>query len=273
MSVWDKEVDILVVGSGGGGLLSALVAANNKAEVLIVEKEKLWGGTSATSGAGIWIPNSDNAKAEGFEDNSEEAFQYVRALSADNVPDENIRAYVENGADMLRWMQANAPVQYIAFPYPDYHAENPGGSPTGYRTHLPLPLGKKYTDPSIRTLRHPSAAASLFGYINWDIGEAYTFLFRPKFWWMTLAKMLANYWLDWPFRFTSDKDRRLTQGNALVGGLRLALNEKNVPLWLQSPMQELIETKGKVEGAVINHQGRDIRVKARKGVILAAGGF
>ncbi|MFK7840817.1 MAG: FAD-binding protein, partial [Sphingorhabdus sp.] len=123
------------------------------------------------------------------------------------------------------------------------------------------------------TLRHPSAAASLFGYINWDIGEAYTFLFRPKFWWMTLAKMLANYWLDWPFRFTSDKDRRLTQGNALVGGLRLALNEKNVPLWLQSPMQELIETKGKVEGAVINHQGRDIRVKARKGVILAAGGF
>jgi len=273
MSDWDKEVDILVVGSGGGGLLSALVAANNNAEVLIVEKEKLWGGTSATSGAGIWIPGSDNAKAVGFDDNAEDAFQYVRALSADNVPDENIRAYVENGAEMLRWMQANAPVQYISFPYPDYHAENPGGSPTGYRTHLPLPLAKKYTDPSIKTLRHPSPAASLFGYINWDIGEAYTFLFRPKYWWMTLAKMMANYWLDLPFRFLSDKDRRLTQGNALVGGLRLALIEKNVPLWLQSPMQELIESKGKIEGAVIRHKGRDIRVKARKGVILAAGGF
>ncbi|NQV94777.1 MAG: FAD-dependent oxidoreductase [Sphingomonadales bacterium] len=273
MSKWDKEVDILVIGSGAGGLLSGLVAAKNNAEVLIVEKEKLWGGTSATSGAGIWIPGSDNAKAEGFEDNTEEAFKYVRALSADNVPDENIRAYVDNGADMLRWMQANAPVQYISFPYPDYHAENPGGSPTGYRTHLPLPMAKKYTDPSIRTLRHPSPAASLFGYINWDIGEAYTFLYRPKFWWLTLAKMLKNYWLDLPFRLTSDKDRRLTQGNALVGGLRLALNEKNVPLWLNSPMQELIESKGKVKGAVINHLGRDIRVKARKGVILAAGGF
>ena len=81
------------------------------------------------------------------------------------MPDENIRAYVENGAEMLRWMQANAPVQYISFPYPDYHAENPGGSPTGYRTHLPLPMAKKYTDPSIRTLRHPSPAASLFGTI------------------------------------------------------------------------------------------------------------
>ena len=273
MSNWDKEVDILVVGSGGGGLLSALVAAKHNAEVLIVEKEGLWGGTSATSGAGIWIPDSDNAREAGFEDDTEEAFKYVRALAADNVPDENIRAYVENGAEMLRWMQANAPVQYISFPYPDYHAENPGGSPTGYRTHLPLPMAKKYTDPSIRTLRHPSPAASLFGTINWDIGEAYTFLYRPKFWWLTLAKMLKNYWLDLPFRFTSDKDRRLTQGNALVGGLRLALIEKNVPLWLNSPMQELIESKGKVEGAVINHQGRDIRVRARKGVILAAGGF
>ncbi len=273
MNKWDKEVDILVVGSGAGGLLSGLVAAKNNADVLIVEKESLWGGTSATSGAGIWIPDSDNARAEGFEDDTEEAFKYVRALAADNVPDENILAYVENGADMLRWMQANAPVQYISFPYPDYHAENPGGSPTGYRTHLPLPMAKKYTDLSIRTLRHPSPAASLFGYINWDIGEAYTFLYRPKFWWLTLAKMLKNYWLDLPFRFTSDKDRRLTQGNALVGGLRLALNEKNVPLWLNSPMQKLIESKGKVEGAVINHLGRDIRVKARKGVILAAGGF
>ncbi|QJB68788.1 FAD-binding protein [Parasphingorhabdus halotolerans] len=273
MSTWDKEVDILVVGSGAGGLLSALVAADNHADVLIIEKEKLWGGTSATSGAGIWIPDSDNAKAEGFEDDTEDAFKYVRALSADNVPDENIRAYVEKASDMLRWMQANAPVSYISYPYPDYHAENPGGSPTGYRTHLPLPMKGKYTDPSIRTLRHPSPAASLFGYINWDIGEAYTFLYRPKGWWMTLVKMLSKYWLDLPFRFTSDKDRRLTQGNALVGGLRLALNEKNVPLWLQSPMQELIKTEGKVTGAVIRHSGRDMRIKARKGVILAAGGF
>ncbi len=270
---WDKEVDILVIGSGAGGLLSALVAANNNADVLIVEKEKLWGGTSATSGAGIWIPDSDNAKAAGFDDDTEDAFKYVRALSADNVPDDNIRAYVENASDMLRWMQEKAPVGYIAYPYPDYHAENPGGSPTGYRTHLPLPMEGKYTHPSIKTMRHPSTAASLFGYINWDITEAYTFLFRPRFWWMTLARMLANYWLDLPFRFTSDKDRRLTQGNALVGGLRMALNEKDVPLWLESPMEELIKEKGKIVGAVIGQNGKNIHIRARKGVILAAGGF
>jgi 3-oxosteroid 1-dehydrogenase len=81
----------------------------------------------ATSGGGIWIPGSDQAKAAGFEDNLDDAFTYVRALSADNVPDENIRAYVDNAAPMLRWVTANTPVVYTAQPYPDYHAENPGG--------------------------------------------------------------------------------------------------------------------------------------------------
>lgn len=221
---WDKEVDVLVVGSGAGGLLSALVAADNHAEVLVVEKEKLWGGTSATSGAGIWIPASDQAAAAGFHDNVDDAFKYVRALSADNVPDANIRAYVENAAPMLRWLGQHTEIEYQAFPYPDYHAENPGGSPTGYRTHMPLPLDGRKLGKDVETLRYASPAASLFGYLNWHFDETYMLLFSQKGWWWHLAKSLARYWLDLPFRFKSGKDRRLTLGNALAGGLRLALN-------------------------------------------------
>ena len=270
---WDKEVDVLVVGSGAGGMLAALVAARNHADVLIVEKERLWGGTSATSGAGIWIPASDQAAAAGFHDHVDDAFKYVRALSADNVPDENIRAYVENASKMLRWMGANTEIEYHAFPYPDYHAENPGGSPTGYRTHMPLPLDGKKLGDDVRTLRFASPAASLFGYLNWHFDETYILLFRAKGWWLHLAKSLMRYWLDWPFRFTSRKDRRLTLGNALAGGLRLALNEAKVPLWLDSPLEELISEKGKVTGAVVHRDGKAVRIRARKGVILAAGGF
>ncbi|MFN5903589.1 MAG: FAD-dependent oxidoreductase [Novosphingobium sp.] len=191
-AVWDKEVDVLVVGSGAGGMLSALVAAKNHADVLIVEKEKLWGGTSATSGAGIWIPASDQAAAAGFNDSVDDAFKYVRALSADNVPDENIRAYVGNAAKMLRWMGANTDIEYHAFPYPDYHAENPGGSPTGYRTHMPLPLDGKRLGDDVRTLRFASPAASLFGYLNWHFDETYILLFRAKGWWWHLAKSLMR---------------------------------------------------------------------------------
>ena len=270
---WDKEVDLLVVGSGAGGLLSALVGAENHADVLIVEKEKLWGGTSATSGAGIWIPASDQAAAAGFHDKVDDAFRYVRKLSADNVPDANIRAYVSNASEMLRWMGTHTPITYCAFPYPDYHAENPGGSPTGYRTHMPLPIDGRGLGKDVETLRFASPAASLFGYLNWHFDETYMLLFRQKGWQWHMAKSLARYWFDWPFRFKSRKDRRLTLGNALVGGIKMALNERKVPLWLDSPMQQLVIENGKVTGAVVRHQGRDLRIGTRKAVILAAGGF
>ncbi|WP_416832522.1 MAG: FAD-dependent oxidoreductase [Erythrobacter sp.] len=273
MESWDKEVDVLVVGSGAGGLLSALVAAEKGASTLIIEKEALWGGTSATSGAGIWIPASDQARAEGFDDKPEDAFKYVRALSADNVPDANIRSYVENAAHMLRWMGEHTDITYCSFPYPDYHAENPGGSPTGYRTHMPLPMDGRKLDKDVETLRFASPAASLFGYLNWHFDETYILLFRAKGWWWHLTKSLARYWFDWPFRFKSEKDRRLTLGNALAGGLRMALNKRGVPLWLESPMESLIEEDGKVVGAVVRRGKKTLRIGARKGVILAAGGF
>ncbi|RJT22827.1 FAD-binding protein [Chakrabartia godavariana] len=270
---WDREIDTLVVGSGAGGLLSALVAADNHADVLVIEKEALWGGTSATSGAGIWIPASDQARAAGFEDNVDDAFKYVRALSKENVPDANIRAFVDNAAPMLRWVTNKTEINYQAFPYPDYHAENPGGSPTGYRTHMPLPVDGKKLGKDVETLRFASPAASLFGYLNWHFDETYIILFRAPGWWWHLTKSLARYWFDWPFRFRSRKDRRLTLGNALLGGLRLALNEKGVPVWLESPLVNLVEEKGKVIGAVVRHEGKDLRIRTRKGVVLAAGGF
>jgi 3-oxosteroid 1-dehydrogenase len=270
---WDKEVDIVVVGSGAGGMLSALVAAKNHAEVLIVEKDRRWGGTSATSGGGIWIPGSDQARAAGFEDNLDDAFRYVRALSADNVPDELIRAYVDNAAPMLRWLTANTPVVYTAQPYPDYHAENPGGSTTGFRTHLPEMFDGRQLGDELKTQQFPSPAASLFGYLNWTFAETYQLLYRSKGWLTGLMMNMAKYWFDWPFRFTSRKDRRLTLGNALTGGIRLALMDAGVPLWLRSPMRELVREGDTVTGVVIEKDGKPLRIRARKGVVLAAGGF
>ncbi|MGC6512560.1 MAG: FAD-binding protein [Parvibaculales bacterium] len=272
-SNWDKEVDVLVVGSGAGGMMNALVAAHYNNDVLIVEKAELWGGSSATSGAGIWIPGSDQAREAGFEDNLDDAFTYVRALSKDNVPDENIRAYVNEAAPMLRWMGEHTEINYAAFPYPDYHAENPGGSPTGFRTHMPMPMDGRKLGSDVRTLRFANPAASLFGYLNWHFDETYALLYRAKGWWLMLTKMLAKYWLDLPFRLTSRKDRRLTLGNSLAGGLRLALKEKNVPLWLETPLVDLVKDGDVVTGAVVTHKGKEMRIRARKGVVLAAGGF
>lgn len=275
---WDHEVDVLVVGSGAGGLTAALVAADASANVLVIEKSDEFGGTSATSGGGIWIPNSplvagnEIAEAMGHTDTEEEAFQYVRALSAPNVPDELIRSYIRNAPRMLEWVTSNTPVRYTPQPYPDYHAELPGGK-QGFRTHLPEPMDGKLLGDDILTLRATSPAASLFGRINWRFDETYTVLFRPKGWMKTLGGMIWRYVSDVPHRFRSRKDRYLTLGTALVGGLRLALNQRRVPLWLNTPLVSVIEEGGKVVGVEVRRNGKPMRIAARRGVVLAAGGF
>lgn len=270
---FDKEVDIVVVGSGAGGMVAALTAAQNGADVLIVEKDKHWGGTSATSGGGIWVPGSHLASESGFDDDLEGAFKYVRALSSDNVPDENIRAYVNEAAPVLKWLMDSTPIQYLSLPYSDYHAENDGGSPTGFRTHLPLPIDGKRLGKDVETLRVANPAACLFGYLNWNFDESQILLFRAPGWWKMLGKNWLKYWFDWPFRFKSRKDRRLTLGNALTGSIRLGLKEHDVPIWLSAPMDKIIKDGETVTGITITKDGQPYHIKARKGVILAAGGM
>ena len=270
---FDEQVDLLVVGSGAGGLTAALRAAQTGAKVLVVEKGALWGGTSATSGGGIWIPGSHLAAQAGHPDDLDDAFAYIRALSAENVEDAQIRAYVDNAHKMLKWVCDTTDVQYVALPYPDYYPETPGAR-EGYRTHLPLGFHAREMDrAAFDTMQRASPAASLWGRINWLFSETYLAMFRPKGWWKTIGKVLAGYWLDLPQRFRSPRDRRLTLGTALLGWLRKALDATGAQVWLETPLVSLIEEGGRVVGAVVRHGGRERRIGAHKGVVLAAGGF
>jgi 3-oxosteroid 1-dehydrogenase len=272
MPGWDKEVDVLVVGSGAGGLTAAINAADAHGEVLVIEKADEFGGTSATSGGGIWIPGSDLAREAGLEDSEEEAFAYVRPQSAPNVPDETIRAFIHHAPAMLRWLHDQTPVRYDSIPYPDYHVEYEGGK-HGFRTHLPRTFDGRQLGDDILKLRGPSPAASLGGVINWSFSDTNYLLFRHKGWQKVLAKMLWDYASDVPHRFRSKKDRRLTLGNALVGGLWVALRRRKIPVWLETPLIDLIEEEGGIAGALVRHEGKPLRIRARRGVILAAGGF
>ncbi|MBO9378029.1 FAD-dependent oxidoreductase [Sphingomonas histidinilytica] len=271
---FDREVDLLVVGTGAGALVAALRAAKAGAEVLVVEKGALWGGTSATSGGGIWIPGSHLAAQAGHPDDLDEAFGYVRRLTAPNVSDEQIRAYVDNAHRMLEWVEREADVHYAALPYPDYYPETEG-SREGYRTHLmPGEVDARTMDrAAFDTMQRASPAASLWGRINWKLAETHMVLFRPKGWMKVIVKVMAGYWLDIPQRLRSPRDRRLTLGTALLAQLRKALDRTGAEVWLDSPLLGLIEEKGRVAGATVRHDGRELRIGARRGVILAAGGF
>lgn len=269
---WHSSVDVLVVGTGAGALTAALRAAAQGARVLVVEKSSKWGGTSATSGGGIWVPNSHLAKQAGAEDTEADAFRYIRALADVSVPDSLIMAYVREAPRMLEWVERNSQVRYLSIPYTDYHAELPGGK-LGYRTHLPTPLDGEMLGDDVLTMRQSSPAASLFGRINWSLGETQQLLFRPPGWWRVLLRMFWRYYGDVGQRLRSPTDRFLTQGTAVAGGLKAALNKHKAALWLASPLVELLRDGDRVVGAIVEHKGERRRVEARKAVILGAGGF
>ncbi len=136
---WDKSVDVLVVGSGNGGLTAALCAHEMGAgEVLVIEKSGLYGGTSAISGGGVWIPNNRYAKAAGAEDSFDKAKTYLLNTTPDGqVPEALVDCYLENGPRMIDFLHERTQVRYVTLEhYPDYYSDQDGSMP-GHRSMEP----------------------------------------------------------------------------------------------------------------------------------------
>lgn len=270
---YDKEVDVLVVGSGAGALTAAVVARQEGcAEVLVVEKSDRYGGTSAMSGGGIWIPNSHYARQQGVKDSASEAFTYLKHVIGDEVSEERLRTYVEKAPEMLEYMANHSRLQYETVPYSDYYPEKPGGK-EGHRTHQPTPMNAKHLGEHFKTLREPPPQVLVAGKLTMTMKEGRAFLTQAKGWMWTAVMMALKYYLDIPGRLQGPRSRRLTMGNALMGQLRWSMIERGIDLWLKSPLLELIVENGAVTGAVIERDGKKMRIRARKGVIIGAGGF
>jgi len=270
----ETTVDILVVGTGAGAMVAAATAAARGASVLMIEKTPLYGGSSATSGGGVWIPASDSAIAQGQSDSPDEAFTYIKSLTGNTVADAKIRAFVENARFMVRHVESISDLRFTAIPYTDYHAENPGGK-MGYRSHETNTLNaRRLPRRDFETLRPTHPAAALFGYIPWTTMEAAPMVTRGPGWMRTMAKVLWRYYSDVGQRLRSKRSRFLVFGNAIAGHLKLAFDRDGGELWLGAALKELTrDASGRVTGAVIERGGAAVTVTATRGVILGAGGF
>lgn len=270
---WDEICDVLVVGSGAGGMTAALRAHDLGLRVLLIEKSDQYGGTSAVSGGGIWIPNNHRIAALGGSDCAEEAIAYIRAVTAGEIDDGRIEAYVESGRRMVEYLERNSRVRFEAQPgYTDYYPEVPGGKP-GYRSMDPLPFDAAELGEEFLRMRAPSPGTLMLGRMAMTMKEAQVLLCRGKGWFALSLKVMWRYWRDLKGRRLSRRDRFLTLGNALVGALRCSLLERQVPLWLDSALDELLVAEGRVVGARIERGGRKLRIRARHGLVIAAGGF
>jgi len=269
---WDEETDVLIVGSGAGAMVAAIVAHDQGARPLVIERSDLYGGSSAMSGGGVWVPLNRLMGAIGIEDSSEDAYAYMKASTRDDVPDERVHAFLRHAPDMIDYLCRETRLELVPLEYPDYYPLNPGSRPGGRAlepTHMHArELGREFTK-----MREIGYQALIAGRVSMTLKEMRPILCRDPGWLKATLGLMAKYWTDLPWRFRSSRDRNLSLGNALVGMLRRSLMDRDIPLWLESPARDLIVEDGKVVGAAIERAGRVVRIRAKRAVFLAAGGF
>ncbi len=268
-----SSYDVIVVGSGAGAMTSALFAADQGLSVLIVEKSDRYGGTSAISGGGIWIPNNHYFKALGGNDSPELSMQYLKAATGEHADEGRLRAYVEHAPQMIKTLTQNSHVRYaVADKYPDYYPHLPGALPGG-RTLDPELFDTSLLAEELPNLRKPSPSTLLMGRIAWTARDAHTAMARSFGWQWLIFKLMARYKLDFKWRRKSKYDRRAALGSSLVASLRRSLLDRNVPLWLNSDCQDVLVEQGRVSGIKVLTGGKVLELTARRGVIFGSGGF
>ena len=273
---WDYSVDVLVVGSGNGGLTAALSCYEmGTRDVLVVEKSELVGGTSATSGGGVWVPCNRYAKAAGAQDSFDDAKQYLLSTTPRGaVPEEMVDAYLENGPKMVDFLHQRSDVRYVTLEhYPDYYT-NVEGSRTGHRSMEPERFDSSLLGEDVKRLRPSHHMMRLFDRVYFTQVEAALLTVQGPGWIKLTLKLLASYFLDFAWLLKGHRvSRQICTGAAGVARLWYSVKKRDIPVWTNTTFVSLIDEGGKVVGAELRRGGETIRVQARKGVVLAAGGF
>jgi 3-oxosteroid 1-dehydrogenase len=266
---WDREVDFLVVGSGGGGMAAALAAADAGLDTLIVEKSRHFGGTTALSGGGIWVPNNPTLRRKGRRDDRASIRTYLDLITEGKVPAERIDAFIDHGPAALELLEKSRWMRFAWVKgYPDYHPELEGGSAQGRSIEArPVDTRRLGADEAFLPRNGLKGPLGL-----WITARDYHDLAMVKRTWRGRGASAVAAW-----RVSTNLVRRrhmAATGRALVTRLRLALKDAGVPLWLETPMTELVVGEsGAVGGVVAERDGRPTRIGARCGVLLATGGF
>ena len=268
-----QEYDVVVVGSGAAGMVAALTTAHQGLSTVVVEKAAHYGGSTARSGGGVWIPNNEILKRDGVTDTSEAARKYLHAIIGDVVEPERIDTYLERGPEMLSFVLKHSPLKLCWVPgYSDYYPETAGGKPTG-RSVEPKPFNARRLGADEKGLEPPYGKVPLnMVVMQQDYVRLNQLKRHPRGLLRSLKVGVRSVWAN------ATRKNLVGMGRALIAPLRIGLQQAGVPVQLNTELTDLYVEDGMVKGIYVRdttgpETAEPQLIRARRGVILGSGGF
>jgi 3-oxosteroid 1-dehydrogenase len=269
MTTWDSTVDVVIVGSGGGGMVAALTAADAGASALVLEKQKLLGGSTAMSGGIVWVPNNPVMRAVGVPDSYEDAMVHFEAVVGDVGPCSSFgrrEAFLTAGPEMVGFLQ-HLGVRFVyCRGYSDYYSNAKGGHDLG-RGIEPIPFDGRALGQWRQRLQ-AGLAQSLGLAVMTNEARALSHYNRSVRSFAVSARVVIR-----TYAARLRKQALLTNGASLIGQMLQIVIERGVEVWTEAPLEELIVEDGRVVGVRTTRAGTALSIRARQGVLLASGGF
>lgn len=267
----DITCDVLVIGSGAGGLSTAVTARKHGLDVVVVEKAPVFGGTTAFSGGVLWIPGNRRARQDPRESRAR-AREYLKAETGNFFQEDMVEAFLDTGPEMLDWFEAETDVRFVPTLYPDYHPLAPGGVDIG-RSVLAAPFDASELGAELKRLRPPLSTITFVGMMfNSSNADLKHFFRATKSLTSALyvARRLALHGVELA-RYR--RGVQVTSGNALAARLAKSCLSLGIPIHTGTAAEALIRDGAAITGAIVQGTAGPVRITARRGVVLACGGF
>lgn len=266
------QCDVLVIGAGAGGLSTAITARKQGLEVVVIEKDTVFGGTTAFSGGVLWIPGNRHARANGIADSREAARAYLENETGRFFDAEAVDAFLDAGPEMVDFFELETEVKFVPTLYPDYHPHIAGGVDIG-RSILAAPFDIRRLGKDMARLRPPLKTITFIGMMfnssNADLKHFFNATHSLKSF-VYVARRLATHLKE---LLLYRRGIQVTSGNALAARLAKSALDLGIPIHTGTGARELLLENGRVRGAIAAAAGEALRIEARRGVVLACGGF
>lgn len=263
----ERECDVLVVGAGAGGMATAITAAKLGLKVTIIEKAPVFGGTTAFSGGVLWIPGNPRDPST-----REAARTYMKSETGNFYDEEAVELYLDQAPKMLDFFERETAVAFVPTLYPDYHPDAPGGVEVG-RSVLAAPFNASALGANLKRLRPPLKTITFMGMMfnssNADIKHFFNATKSARSF-VYVAKRLAAHFVELA-RY--GRGVNVTSGNALAARLAKSCFDLGIGIHTDTPALRLIHGAAGVTGVEVATPRGPVTLTARKGVVLAAGGF